>query len=421
MIPLSAGEITFSQHVSELVFLLSNLIWILGSRLILSNNQSNATLWVRDTCLIVDFNRLWTLDLCFVVFKTLQLSFDDNVIRPFINFSVTASLRFGVGVDALDIFACTVSLHLIIDLSFSTVISYCLMDVFSKNAILFSPHPTEKKARIPSIRKPASREKSDSVELWDTDVCFFQIQLTGTNVRLPRKNMRFSLMLISSLQSLHQNLSLGKTQSTVLSCVAHMTTWYVISRVMNVRHQTIWAMVTCSCRFRDRSTKFVYRPQKLKHFKTICEHTFEKSPTYWRSSIGRWPNRKCWRIYWFRFSAWFRKPKTLFTACWKSVLFFLHWPWLLSSSINVKSKIVFILLTLSPRSCLWEINEYERNPILVMFSGPSDDDLEIFAQFILLKSFHNKRTSSLSFVCKWHCFSWDLQCFAPRERFLCTT
>ena len=31
------------------------LIWILGSRLILSNNQSNATLWVRDTCLIVGF------------------------------------------------------------------------------------------------------------------------------------------------------------------------------------------------------------------------------------------------------------------------------------------------------------------------------------------------------------------------------
>ena len=27
--------------------------WILGSRLILPNNQSKATLWVRDTCLIV--------------------------------------------------------------------------------------------------------------------------------------------------------------------------------------------------------------------------------------------------------------------------------------------------------------------------------------------------------------------------------
>ena len=35
-------------------FLVSTyLIWILGSKLILSNNQSRATLWVLDTCLIV--------------------------------------------------------------------------------------------------------------------------------------------------------------------------------------------------------------------------------------------------------------------------------------------------------------------------------------------------------------------------------
>ena len=31
------------------------LIWIFGSKLIRSNNQSRATLWVRDTCLIVGF------------------------------------------------------------------------------------------------------------------------------------------------------------------------------------------------------------------------------------------------------------------------------------------------------------------------------------------------------------------------------
>ena len=29
------------------------LIWILGSKLLLSNNQSKATLWVLDTCLII--------------------------------------------------------------------------------------------------------------------------------------------------------------------------------------------------------------------------------------------------------------------------------------------------------------------------------------------------------------------------------
>ena len=37
------------------------------------------------------------------------------------------------------------------------------------------------------MRKPASREiTSASVELCETEVCFLHIQLTGTNVRLPK-------------------------------------------------------------------------------------------------------------------------------------------------------------------------------------------------------------------------------------------
>ena len=40
-------------------FLVSTfLIWIFGSKLILSNNQSNATLWVLDTCLIIGLRPL---------------------------------------------------------------------------------------------------------------------------------------------------------------------------------------------------------------------------------------------------------------------------------------------------------------------------------------------------------------------------
>ena len=37
------------------------------------------------------------------------------------------------------------------------------------------------------MRNPASEDMiSDSVELWDTDVCFLHFQLMGTNVRLPK-------------------------------------------------------------------------------------------------------------------------------------------------------------------------------------------------------------------------------------------
>ena len=53
MIPFIMCEISFGQYVCELVLVSMCLIWILGSRLILSNNQSRATLWVLETCLIV--------------------------------------------------------------------------------------------------------------------------------------------------------------------------------------------------------------------------------------------------------------------------------------------------------------------------------------------------------------------------------
>ena len=43
------------------------------------------------------------------------------------------------------------------------------------------------RASKPSMRNPASNEMiSNSVELWDTDICFLHIQLIGTNVRLPK-------------------------------------------------------------------------------------------------------------------------------------------------------------------------------------------------------------------------------------------
>ena len=47
MVPLITCETNFGQHVRELVFGVNiYLIWILRSKLSLSNNQSRATLWV---------------------------------------------------------------------------------------------------------------------------------------------------------------------------------------------------------------------------------------------------------------------------------------------------------------------------------------------------------------------------------------
>ena len=54
MIPLITCEISFGQDVSKLVFGVDVLdLDFFGSKLIRSNNQSSATLWVLETCLIV--------------------------------------------------------------------------------------------------------------------------------------------------------------------------------------------------------------------------------------------------------------------------------------------------------------------------------------------------------------------------------
>ena len=75
MIPFITCEISLGQYACELVHGVNYLIWILGSKLILSNNQSRATLWVLETCLIVGllpFIIYNHLDHCFVVFKDMQ-------------------------------------------------------------------------------------------------------------------------------------------------------------------------------------------------------------------------------------------------------------------------------------------------------------------------------------------------------------
>ena len=54
MIPFIACEISLCQYVCELGFLVSMyLIWIFGSKLIRSSNQSRATLLLLETSLIV--------------------------------------------------------------------------------------------------------------------------------------------------------------------------------------------------------------------------------------------------------------------------------------------------------------------------------------------------------------------------------
>ena len=159
------------------------LIWILGSKLMLSNNQSRATLWVLQTCLIVG-------------------------LLPFIIILITASLSSNTYNKTswreeltFDEIKSTSSKSSIIpwDFSFLNCVRYCtnlplvrtqvspcfitLIRVSTKN---YDDQIPKSSAGFPSNLNPASKEMiSDSVELCETEVCFLHIQLIGTNVWLP--------------------------------------------------------------------------------------------------------------------------------------------------------------------------------------------------------------------------------------------
>ena len=90
-------------------------------------------------------------------------------------------------------------------------------------------------ASIPSMRNPASKGMiSDSVELWDTDVCFLFIQLMGTNVRLPKIRKNPSEIDFESSKSSAKSEFCNKIQSTMLSHVIHITVLMVVNPARNV-------------------------------------------------------------------------------------------------------------------------------------------------------------------------------------------
>ena len=128
-------------------FLVSTyLIWILGSKLILSDNQSNATLWLLDTCLIIELVPLM------IMFITSSLSSKNGRLNFCPeksdrlwsnNLDLTTDQRFGHLLSSTWCFGCCAC-------SFprSLVVCFWMQKYFglevrhSTNVTLLSPHPT---------------------------------------------------------------------------------------------------------------------------------------------------------------------------------------------------------------------------------------------------------------------------------------
>ena len=152
------------------------------------------------------------------------------------------------------------------------------------------------RASTPSIRNPASTEMiSESVELWDTDVCFLYIQLMGTNILLQKNTLDLAPpspeVDFESSMSPAKSESWDKPQSTMLSRIAHMTILSEIFCVMNVWNQSCKPSVTCVSPFCDSSRKLVDRPQNARSSNSCEVQAFQD---IWWANFWQFSN-------WFEF------------------------------------------------------------------------------------------------------------------------
>ena len=271
-------------------FLVSTyLIWILGSKLILSNNLSNATQWVLDACLIIGLRPLM------IILITAPLSSKTQSCAS--HWEEVAFVETWSRFDNCSTFWLPFFFNLTLDMrtqfpaaSLNPVLfpEACWVDDFfwfdECNTSITISHKS--RAGMPSIRKPASNEIiPDSVELWDTDVCFLHIQLMGTNVRLP-KTHKIHLMLILNLQGCQQSLSLE------IDPIYNVELYYPHDNIVDsylcepsVCHKLLSILWLLESLFKEKRMSGLPIRAKYKHFKTVWEHTSDKSPTASNSSF----------------------------------------------------------------------------------------------------------------------------------------
>ena len=160
-------------------------IWILESRSILSTDQSKATLWVLDACLIVGLRPLIIIfNHGFIVLKDIQHSIGTRMCSAWWNVINIGQIEIGV---------CSWNLLRFCDWGVAdrfprgSLTSLVVLVWFGEEWNTSITKSQRSRAGIPSMRKLASRELiSASVELCETEVCFLHIQLIGTNVWLPK-------------------------------------------------------------------------------------------------------------------------------------------------------------------------------------------------------------------------------------------
>ena len=279
------------------------LIRTSGSMFILSNNQSRATRWVRDTCLIVG------LLLLMIIFITASLSskmYNCDSLLERCAFEGTWSMfdrstfwpntRLILGV--MWVLAPVSRVHAWVGFGTLWVVPSTSMTKSHKSS-----------AGKPSTRKPASNDMiSDSAELWDTDVCFLHIQRIGANVRLPKMHKTQPDVDFESSRSPAKSESWSNSNR---QCWAGLPTWqHWRNHSWNECRKLIVPIVWSDARVHfltDRASlltdhRMSGRPIRAKYklFNKIWEQTSDNSPlfSFFFFWFGGRPNKdeKLWKV-----------------------------------------------------------------------------------------------------------------------------
>ena len=216
------------------------LIWILGSKLIRSNNQSRATLWVLETCLIVGL-------LPFVIILITASLFSNTYNKASwwedLTFEGKSSLSKSLITPFFDLCEVLNELHVCSQtgLSFLHDSNACFQELRRSDPInqVRRYHPT-------SILHP---KKWFLILLNCAKLKFVSYTSTDWN------RCRFWILKISC-----KIVVLKQSQSALFGSVSHMTILFVFTCMMNVRDQTTWSFVTSLGPFCDRSCKFIHWP-----------------------------------------------------------------------------------------------------------------------------------------------------------------
>ena len=195
------------------------LIWILGSKLTRSNNQSRATLWVLETCLMVGLLPFM------IILITASLSSNTYNKASWREDWMFEGIKSTLSKSLITLWDC-LRLRIVWGGEQASRLFTTGLSVLSWFWVVFPRTETirshRSKAGIPSNLNPASNEMiSGSVELCETEVCFLHIQFIGTNVGLPKMHNVPPEVDFESSRSLVKSESWNSPNLLVWQCFPH--------------------------------------------------------------------------------------------------------------------------------------------------------------------------------------------------------